>query len=154
MGAEYLKELDTLRYLIDSPVITKGLAKQGLMIDYAEINRAIRDSKPYEDFDKFGEWCDKVWMGKHPMEERDLVIATMGICGEAGEVSEKIKKEIRDGTNAKAAGILKELGDVVHYACTIARYYGYKPSDILKANYDKLESRIARGTQRGSGDER
>jgi NTP pyrophosphatase (non-canonical NTP hydrolase) len=93
-------------------------------------------------------------MGKHPMEQRDLIIATMGICGEAGEVSEKIKKEIRDGTDAKEAGVLKELGDVVHYACTIARYYGYKPSDILKANYDKLESRIARGTQRGSGDER
>ena len=110
--------------------------------------------KPYENFDAFGEWCDSVWMGKHPMEERDLIIATMGICGEAGEVSEKVKKELRDGTNAIEAGILKELGDVVHYACTIARFYGYKPSDILKANYDKLEDRIARGTQRGSGDSR
>ncbi len=109
---------------------------------------------PWESFDAFGEWCDSVWMGKHPMEERDLIIATMGICGEAGEVSEKVKKELRDGTNAIEAGILKELGDVVHYACTIARFYGYKPSDILKANYDKLEDRIARGTQRGSGDSR
>ncbi len=45
-------------------------------------------------------------------------------------------------------------GDVIFFACTIARYYGYKPSDILKANYDKLESRMARGTQRGSGDSR
>ena len=142
-----------VRKILESPYLADALAEKGLTIDYAEIKHMM-DGEPWEDFDKFGEWCDSVWMGKHPMEERDLIIATMGICGEAGEVSEKIKKEIRDGTDAKAAGVLKELGDVIFYACTIARYYGYKPSDILKANYDKLESRMARGTQRGSGDSR
>ena len=120
---------------------------------------------PWESFDAFGEWCDSVWNGEQPMEPRDLAISGLGIGGEiaevvekiviaGGKVQEKVKKDIRDGKSGAEAGILKELGDVVHYACTIARYYGYKPSDILRANYDKLEGRIARGTQRGSGDER
>ena len=119
------------------------------------VSELEQPKKPWESFDAFGEWCESVWMGRDPvMGVRDLTIAALGIGGEAGEVQEKIKKEIRDGTDAKAAGVLKELGDVIFYACTIARYYGYKPSDILKANYDKLESRMARGTQRGSGDSR
>ncbi len=154
MGMEYLKNLETLRELMESPYLADALAEKGLTINYAEIKRAM-GGEPWEDFDRFGEWCESVWMGRDPvMGVRDLTIAALGIGGEAGEVQEKIKKEIRDGTDAKAAGVLKELGDVVFYACTIARYYGYKPSDILKANYDKLEDRIARGTQRGSGDER
>ena len=77
----------------------------------------------------------------------------LGIAGEAGEVVEKIKKDIRDDYRDPQA-ILKELGDVVFYAVRIAKYYGFKPSDILKANHEKLEGRVQRGTTRGSGDNR
>lgn len=109
------------------------------------------------DFDKFGSWCESMWFSKDPedkeMGERDLAIMGLGIAGEAGEVVEKIKKDIRDHFIDKPA-LLKELGDVIFYAVTIARYYGYKPSDILRANYEKLTSRKERGTERGSGDER
>jgi NTP pyrophosphatase (non-canonical NTP hydrolase) len=111
----------------------------------------------WTDVDAFGEWAKSMWFSKDPedqeMGERDLAIMGLGIAGEAGEVVEKIKKDIRDHFVDKPA-ILKELGDVIFYAITIARYYGYKPSDILKANYEKLISRRARGTERGSGDNR
>jgi NTP pyrophosphatase (non-canonical NTP hydrolase) len=111
----------------------------------------------FSDIDSFGRWADGMWFSKDPadqeMGERDLAIMGLGIAGEAGEVVEKIKKDIRDHFIDRPA-ILKELGDVVFYAITIARYYGYKPSDILKANYEKLVSRRERGTERGSGDSR
>ncbi len=111
----------------------------------------------FNDFDFWGEWAASMWFSKDPedkeMGERDLAIMGLGISGEAGEVAEKIKKDIRDHFVDRPA-ILKELGDVIFYAITIARYYGYKPSDILKANYEKLMSRRERGTERGSGDNR
>jgi NTP pyrophosphatase (non-canonical NTP hydrolase) len=117
------------------------------------------DGQPtlFSDIDNFGRWAESMWFSKDPedkeMGERDLAIMGLGIAGEAGEVVEKIKKDIRDHFVDNPA-VLKELGDVVFYAITIARYYGYKPSDILKANYEKLMSRRARGTERGSGDNR
>lgn len=129
-------------------------------------HKCVVDNEPcngypriWTDIDAFGEWAESVWFSEgsptdRVMTQRSLTIAGLGIAGEAGEVVEKIKKEIRDGSCAKDAGILKELGDVVFYAITLARYYGYKPSDILRANYEKLTSRRARGTERGSGDER
>ena len=108
-------------------------------------------------FDNYGKWAESMWFSRDPedkeMGERDLAIMGLGIAGEAGEVVEKIKKDIRDHFVDKHA-ILKELGDVIFYAITIARYYGFKPSDILRANYEKLTSRRARGTERGSGDNR
>jgi NTP pyrophosphatase (non-canonical NTP hydrolase) len=114
----------------------------------------------WEAINKFGEWCASMWFSKDSedkeMGERDLAIMGLGIAGEAGEVVEKIKKDIRDGRHIPVdrQAILKELGDVVFYAVTIARYYGFTFSDILRANYEKLESRRARGTERGSGDNR
>lgn len=111
----------------------------------------------WKDIDAFGEWAESMWFSegsdKRVMTERSLAIMGLGIAGEAGEVVEKIKKDIRDNYVDKNA-ILKELGDVIFYAITIGRYYGYKPSDILRANYEKLTSRRARGTERGSGDNR
>jgi len=111
----------------------------------------------WTDVDAFGEWAASMWFSKNPeskeMGKRDLAIMGLGIGGEAGEVQERIKKDIRDHTPDRE-GILKELGDVIFYAVTIARYYGYKPSNILRANYEKLVSRRERGTERGSGDER
>lgn len=110
----------------------------------------------HNDFDAYGAWTKTRWFSKGETEingEHNLAIMSLGIAGEAGEVAEKMKKVIRDGTIDKPA-ILKELGDVVFYVCMIADYFGFTPSQILAANVDKIEGRAQRGTQRGSGDNR
>lgn len=110
----------------------------------------------YNDFDAYGEWTKTRWFsGKDDNHSPhfNLAVMSLGLAGEAGEVTEKMKKVIRDGTIDKPA-ILKELGDVVFYACMIADYFGYTPSQILAANVEKIEGRAQRGTQRGSGDDR
>ena len=152
----------TIGYTVDNCVVCCRRCNwgKGDKFSYAEwvsMTRTLRSNALFNDADGFGSWCESMWFSKDPtdqeMGERDLAIMGLGIAGEAGEVVEKIKKDIRDHFIDPPA-ILKELGDVIFYAITIARYYGYKPSDILKANYEKLTSRKERGTERGSGDNR
>lgn len=82
----------------------------------------------------------------------------LGLPGEAGEVTDKFKKIIRDkGGEISAedkAAIVKELGDVLWYLAGIARYLGVPLSEVAKINVEKLEDRLARNVLHGEGDER
>ena len=82
----------------------------------------------------------------------------LGLTGEAGEVSEKFKKAIRDKAGEISPEdkkeIAKALGDTLWYLATIARYLDIPFSDIASGNIEKLESRKSRGKLRGSGDNR
>lgn len=100
-----------------------------------------------EELDKQSETFEKQGAG------RSLTIMTMGLAGEVGEVVEKIKKIFRDGT-FQSDLIKKELGDVVFYWARLCRYFGWTPSEVIAANIEKLDGRVARGTMRGSGDNR
>lgn len=83
-----------------------------------------------------------------------LIENTLGLIGEAGEVAEKIKKMIRDGSRFTPDDIVKELGDVVFYATALANFYGSSLNAMLMMNIDKLDSREKRGVIKGSGDNR
>lgn len=136
--------------------------------EYGEFVERVWFSTPMENGEQRG------------MTERDLTIMALGLGGEAaevvdkvkilteisdrhilteefiaasGKVLERIKKHLRDAPLDREE-LLKELGDVVYYAVRLAQFFKFKPSDILNANIFKLEGRIARGTQRGSGDNR
>ena len=78
---------------------------------------------------------------------------TLGLVGEAGEVSEKIKKFFRDGTIDNVA-IQKELGDVIFYWVALHNALNLKPYDTIMGNMNKLKTRKRNGTIRGSGDNR
>ena len=82
----------------------------------------------------------------------------LGIAGEAGEVTDKIKKIIRDkggyASEEDRAEIAKELGDVLWYVANVARYLGVSLSDIAEGNIKKLSSRKNRNKLHGEGDNR
>ena len=87
-------------------------------------------------------------------EGRDRLIEnTFGLSEEAGEVTGKIKKVIRDGTFDEAA-IQKELGDVIFYWYALHGALGLDPEGTIKMNMKKLTSRKERGVIQGSGDDR
>ncbi len=82
----------------------------------------------------------------------------LGLTGESGEVADKVKKLLRDkeGTISAAdkAALSKELGDVLWYLATTARYLGLSLEEIAVENVAKLDSRLVRGKIAGNGDER
>lgn len=84
---------------------------------------------------------------------KDLERLVLGLNGEAGEVAEKVKKEIRDDTD-NTEDIKDELGDVLWYIAVIADQLGYPLSKIADDNFEKLVDRDERGKLQGDGDQR
>ena len=82
-----------------------------------------------------------------------LAYCALGLTGEAGEYSEKVKKLIRDGKFDKPLA-LKELGDVLWYLTASAREMGYSLADVAEVNIVKLMDRQERNVLQGNGDER
>ena len=82
----------------------------------------------------------------------------LGLTGEAGETTDKIKKVIRDKDGVISEddkkAIAKELGDVLWYTAAIARYLDMDLSEVASGNLEKLESRYQRNLLHGEGDER
>lgn len=90
--------------------------------------------------------------------EPGFMSKVLGLGGEAGEVQEKFKKILRDKggkmTEQDREEIVKELGDVVWYIATIARYLDVPFSKIAEKQLEKAQSRLERGVLHGSGDNR
>lgn len=82
----------------------------------------------------------------------------LALCGEAGELADKVKKVLRDKNGqfyiADLSAIALELGDVLWYAANFAKAIGFTLSDIAEQNLNKIQSRIDRGTLHGDGDYR
>lgn len=83
----------------------------------------------------------------------ELTYLALGLCGEAGEYSEKVKKLIRDGVFDPELAI-KELGDVLWYLARSAAALGYDLSTVAAVNRNKLQDRLDRNKLQGSGDTR
>lgn len=86
-----------------------------------------------------------------PHKEREYL--ALGLVGEAGEVADKVKKEIRDG-GYLTGEITKELGDVLWYLTRLCDVHNVTLKEIAELNKDKLESRLERNKLQGSGDNR
>jgi len=61
-----------------------------------------------------------------------------GIAGEAGEVSEAIKKHIINNTSLSYTGVVKELGDLEFYVSKIYRLLGIDRDYVREQNMGKL----------------
>ncbi len=88
-------------------------------------------------------------------EERELEYLALGLTSEAGEVSGKVKKMIRDKTpldDFAKLQMVSEIGDVLWYLSEMARQVGYSLEEVAETNLEKLTSRKARGKIGGSGD--
>lgn len=88
----------------------------------------------------------------------NFVYPALGLCGETGEVAEKIKRIVRDNDNLvndeRRADSEKELGDVLWYVANLAVELGLDMDDIARKNIAKLKSRQERDVLHGFGDNR
>ena len=87
-----------------------------------------------------------------------FVEKVLGLAGEAGETADKIKKVLRDKDGMinehDKLEIVKELGDVLWYVASIARYLNVSLEEVAQLNLEKLEGRRQRNLLRGEGDNR
>ncbi len=86
-------------------------------------------------------------------QEHAIIYPALGLAAEAGEVANKVKKIMRDGTFNREA-IADEVGDCLWYIAAICRDLNVDLSMVADNNLKKLHSRQQRGTLSGSGDNR
>lgn len=94
----------------------------------------------------------------YPNIGKNLWYPALGLCGESGEVSEKIKKIYRDNngeiTQEKKNELKKELGDVLWYLNNLASELEISLEDVATTNISKLKERKYNNKLHGSGDNR
>ena len=69
--------------------------------------------------------------------------AALGVCGEAGELADAIKKEVIYCKPADMQNVIEELGDLRFYMQAVQNLYGITEQDILQYNANKLSKRYS-----------
>lgn len=83
-----------------------------------------------------------------------LLFLTVGLNGETGEFSEKLKKATREEDRYLGDAARKEVGDICWYLAAICEVMDWNLGEILAENLEKLEDRQERGVVHDEGDER
>ena len=103
-------------------------------------------------FDEYQEFVATV---KRYPQQYNVLYPALGLCGEAGEVAEKVKKRVRDGTKESfKQDITRELGDVLWYISALAGDLGITLQEVADTNKEKLQDRLQRDQIHGDGGER
>lgn len=80
------------------------------------------------------------------IDKKELILnASMGLCGESGEVIDLVKKHLFQGHDLDDERLIKELGDVAWYLAEAATALNVDLSEILEKNIKKLENRFPDG---------
>ena len=85
------------------------------------------------------------------LNEKDILInGVMGLCGEAGEAIDIVKKHLAQGHELDKEHLAKELGDIAWYLAEAAQALDTDLDAIFEGNIAKLKARYPEGfdTQR------
>jgi NTP pyrophosphatase (non-canonical NTP hydrolase) len=85
---------------------------------------------------------------RHPDPLQRLINGALGLCGEAGEVADLVKKAQFQGHPLETHKVAEELGDVLWYAALVCDALGMTMSEVMEANIDKLRRRYPDGFSR------
>jgi NTP pyrophosphatase (non-canonical NTP hydrolase) len=78
-------------------------------------------------------------------KERLLVNGALGICGEAGEVADLIKKTAFQGHSLDVEHLVEECGDCCWYLAILCEAVGTTLETVMTMNIDKLKRRYPNG---------
>jgi NTP pyrophosphatase (non-canonical NTP hydrolase) len=70
-----------------------------------------------------------------------LTYAVLALCGETGELANKLKKHLRAGTKPDNAILMDELSDCLWYVAATAKELGYTLDEVGIFNIEKLRKR-------------
>ena len=74
-----------------------------------------------------------------------LINGVMGLCGEAGEAIDLVKKHLSQGHELNRAQLIQELGDVAWYLAETATALDVSLEEVLCLNIEKLRKRYPQG---------
>lgn len=80
-----------------------------------------------------------------PGNQLSFMVSALGLCGEAGELADIIKKHVAHGHALDTDAVRKEIGDILWYAAEAASCFGYHLEDIAAENIAKLKERYPEG---------
>ena len=80
------------------------------------------------------------------LDKKDVLInSVMGLCGEAGEAIDIVKKWLAQGHDLDKEHLAKELGDIAWYLAEAATALDLSLDVILEGNIEKLKKRYPDG---------
>ena len=80
------------------------------------------------------------------LNKKDVLInGVMGLCGEAGEAIDIVKRHLAQGHDLNREELIKELGDVAWYLAETAYALGVPLEEVCQRNIDKLKARYPEG---------
>lgn len=80
------------------------------------------------------------------LSKKDVLInGVMGLCGEAGEAIDLVKKHLHQGHALDREALIKELGDVAWYLAETAYALDVDLETVLAGNIEKLKKRFPEG---------
>jgi len=74
-----------------------------------------------------------------------VIMASLGLSGEVGELNDMIKKWIFHKSDMDITHAKKELGDIMWYVACMAKSFGWSLEEIMQLNIDKLKERYPDG---------
>ena len=83
------------------------------------------------------------------LDKKDVLInGVMGLCGEAGEAIDIVKKHLAQGHELDKGKLIKELGDVAWYLAETAYALDIDLETVFKLNIEKLKRRYPEGFEK------
>ena len=80
------------------------------------------------------------------LDKKDFLInGVMGLCGEAGEAIDIVKKHLAQGHELDREHLIRELGDIAWYLAETAEALDVSLEEVLERNIEKLKKRYPQG---------
>lgn len=81
------------------------------------------------------------------IEDPEVMVVwnALGLCGEAGEVADLIKKGVFHQQGIDKDKLKKELGDVLWYLAALCTELGWTMEEVMALNIEKLKARFPEG---------
>ena len=114
-------------------------------LKYAQFVNAVT-SKESKDPEAFANKVADLYYEDFPLER--MLTAALGLCAEAGEFTEIVKKMVFQGkpyNEDNREHLIIELGDVLWYVAQATQALGVSFNDVIETNVKKLEKRYPSG---------
>lgn len=103
------------------------------------IDPANQEALPHTELVRYDQFVQNLI--KPQSEELMKLHCALGVCGEAGELADAIKRECIYGKAPDRTNIVEELGDLQWYIQGVMLQYKISPDEVFQHNADKLAKR-------------